>query len=500
MNFNKLEDDDENIITDVGNKKFKIINSNSGINCTIKKNDKEFYHFNNTYKLECLVDDDPTKTKNYEITKETKLIEKLNLTYNDCPTLIKINNENNDEYKAILSELKCSKSKFDQFLEKIKEKMSTKTEEEKFITKCLKNIDNIIQKLINSETVKTLGLINTGILATVAITTSVVALTGATIALPLSIPLITSIGLLILLSNSLFRHYNKYKQLKNVIYLIFTTALKFYNIFNIMIKIAKIYNFKLNTDAFINILNKLINQLLLLATPEVFNEIEKLVTTNKENYIFKLFINIKENKQETSKSNKIKNWFTTKLGFFSPEENLSNLGTLTSLLTQQFLIIFSEFFLVLKVKEYNYDNTNKNSFDCKHKEWINSTEYLELIKFSNIKETNTYETNTYETIIEKDDETYKRELIDVIQNLKKNNFQNIICELKQQIINFNIEDTIYNELFMSLVAEIKIQLDENLKRNILNEEKLMSIIISHIKQNFNKKTIDILLLLLKEIK
>ena len=498
MEFIKFEDDDENLITDIGNKKFKIINSNSGIDCAVKKNDKKFYEFNNTYKLECLVDDDLKKSQIYDITGETKLIEKLKLTNNDCPTLIKINNENNDEYKGILSELKCSKSKFDQLVEKIKEKMTTKTEEEKFMIKCIKNIDSIIKKLITSQTVSTLGLINAGLLTTVAITAGVTAITGATIALPVLIPLITSIGMLILLSNSLWKHYNKYKQLNNVIYLIFMNALKFYNIFNIIIKITKIYNFKLNTDAFTSILNKLINQLLLLATPEVFNEIEKLVTPNNsytENHIYKLFINIKDNKQEISKTKKIKNWFTSKLGFFSPDENLANLGTLSSLLTQQFIITFSEFLLILKVKEYNYNNTNKNSLDCKHKEWINSIEYLELIKFSNIKET-----HSYETIIEKDDETYKREIIDVIQNLKKHNFQNIICGLKQQIINFNIEDTIYNEIFITLVTEIKIQLDENLKRNILNQEKYMNIIISYIETKLNKNYIDILLKLLKKIK
>ena len=42
MEFIKFEDDDENLITDIGNKKFKIINSNSGIDCAVKKNDKKF--------------------------------------------------------------------------------------------------------------------------------------------------------------------------------------------------------------------------------------------------------------------------------------------------------------------------------------------------------------------------------------------------------------------------------------------------------------------------
>jgi hypothetical protein len=84
-------------------------------------------------------------------------------------------------------------------------------------------------------------------------------------------------------------------------------------------------------------------------------------------------------------THKIKNWFTSKCGLFSPDENLINLGKLLNILTQEYIIIFSEFLLVLKVKEYNNDIKNKKSFDCKHKEWSNSIEYLEFLSFSNIR-------------------------------------------------------------------------------------------------------------------
>jgi hypothetical protein len=494
MNFVKFEDFDENTITKIENKKFKIVNKNANIDCTVEKKEKrKFFLKKNTYMLKCQKDETEIEE---EINNETELINKLSLKPSDCSTLTLINN--NDDYKEILSELKCSKSKIETIVDIIKTKFESQTKQELFINKCIKTVNDITQKLIISQTVNTLGFINSGLFTGFLITSNIVAITSASLALPVAIPLVASLAMLVLLTNSLWRHYNKYKELNSVIFLIFTTILRYFNIFKIMLKITKIYNFRLNIMGFITILSKLFNQLLLLANSEVFDEIEKVISiSDPENVIFKLFTNIKNTRENT---HTIKNWFTRKCGLFSPDENLINLGKLLNILTQEYLIIFSEFLLVLKVKEYNYDIANKKSFDCKHKEWSNSIEYLELLSFSKIKQTFIQETSeSYkENYAKEPTENYKENLLEVIKDLKNYDINTIIGNIKIKLSELDIEKTEFNDNFILLIRTIKEHLEENKQKKIIDEEELIDKIIKNIQEKLDKKLVEIIITILKK--
>lgn len=451
---------------------------------------------NHTYKLICDIDKHPNKK--VELQDETELMDYLELQKKDCNALIHMNNENN--YKEILSRLDCPLNSFDQFLYEIKSKIKSQTKEELFITECIKEIDDITKKFINSQTRTTLGFINSGIFTSFLITTNVIAVASASVAVPVIIPLIASIGMLVLLANSLHRHYYKYNELNRVIYLIFITTLRYYNIFNMMLKITKIHNFKLNDEGFTSILSKLLNQLFLLATPEVFNEIKEVIhsfNSSRENDIFRLFINIQKKRDNVNEVKKVtdpisflnrtKNWFTSNYSLFSPDENIINLGTLLNILTQEFVMTFSEFLLVLKVKEYNYDNTKKNSLDCKHKEWSNSIEYKDLLAYSNIKDT------------ENSEEKLKKNVEEIIENLKENDINTSIDRIQIKLKELKLDNTQQGDLILEVVRVIKNKLNELEKGQInISKEDFLEEIILSLNDSLPAETIEIVVLLIKE--
>jgi hypothetical protein len=496
----------DNTITRLGNKKFKIVNKN--LNCTVEKIDKSMrlYKENHTYKLDCERDDHVYKKK--ELEDETELIDYLELSKNrDCNDLNIINNENN--YKEIISRLGCPINNIDQFLYEIKSKIKSQTKEELFMVECIKEIDDIIKKSINSQTRTTLGFINSGIFTSCLITSNAIAVasfyTAATVsvAVPVIIPLIASIGMLVLLANSLHKHYNKYNELNRVIYLIFKTTLRYYNIFNMMLKITKIHNFKLNDEGFTSILSKLLNQLFLLATPEVFNEIKEVIhsfNSSRENDVFRLFINIQKKRDIANEAKKVtdpisflnrtKNWFTSNYSFFSPDENIVNLGTLINILTQEFVMTFSEFLLVLKVKEYNYDNTKKNSLDCKHKEWSNSIEYKDLLAYSNIKDTEDSEES---------EEKLKKNFKEIIENLKENDIDTSINRIQEKLKELKLDNTQQGNLILEIVRAIKNKLNELEEGKInMSKEDLLEAILLSLNDTVSPETIKIIELLIKE--
>ena len=502
----EMQHHSENKITRLGNKKFKIVNKK--LDCTVEKKDKtslSLTNNNHTYKLNCVTNTHVEKKE--ELEDETELIDYLELSKNrDCNDLNIINNENN--YKEIISRLGCPINNFDQFLYEIKSKIKSQTKEELFMVECIKEIDDIIKKSINSQTRTTLGFINSGIFTSCLITSNAIAVasvyTAATVsvAVPVIIPLIASIGMLVLLANSLHKHYNKYNELNRVIYLIFKTTLRYYNIFNMMLKITKIHNFKLNDEGFTSILSKLLNQLFLLATPEVFNEIKEVIhsfNSSRENDVFRLFINIQKKRDIANEAKKVtdpisflnrtKNWFTSNYSFFSPDENIVNLGTLINILTQEFVMTFSEFLLVLKVKEYNYDydNTKKNSLDCKHKEWSNSIEYKDLLAYSNIKDT------------EDSEEKLKKNFKDIIENLKENDIEKSINRIQEKLKELKLDNTQQGNLILDIVRAIKNKLNE-LEQGQINipKEDFLDKIISSFNDNVSPEIIKIIELLIKE--
>jgi hypothetical protein len=368
--------------------------------------------------------------------------------------------------------------------------------------KCNEAIKKATETMINQARIANVGtLLSVGTLGTTVVA-SLMMVSGATAATGIGLPIAAGLMTLALVANSLYRLYNRNQELKNVMFLIWVMCYRFENLIRLMLVMSQKYGFDINITLMPlkGVMERLIGQIVALAPRSTFIQMKehyKGIIPTPGNYditnndAFKQ----RDESHETDKSSvwaKFKNSAARSLlRITSPDENYRVLIRDVSILGLWFSIIFSEFMMVIGVRNARIKHLVKaanpelqeNSIPYLQAQldFMNSIEqtpeYQNLIKNAAISEKVSLPQPSSTTSIDAQINQQTLQMInelssvgDTKDKLNKSKFEEIISSDEMNEIIFNAVNTVFDNYKKLTTPESKNAMLNEIENNLALSE------------------------------
>ncbi len=369
--------------------------------------------------------------------------------------------------------------------------------------KCNQAIKTATEQMINQARIANVGtLLSVGTLGTTVVA-SLMTVSGATAATGIGLPIAAGLMTLALVANSLYRLYNKNQELKHVMFLIWVMCYRFENLIRLMLVMSKKYGFDINITLMPlkGVMERLIGQIVALAPRSTFIQMKEhyngIIPTPgsyeiTNNDAFKQ----RDESHELDKSSvweKFKNSAARSLArITSPDENYRVLIRDISILGLWFSIIFSEFMMVIGVRNARIKHLvkvanpqlqeNSIPFIQAQLDFMNSIEqspeYQNLIKNSAISEKVSLPTaSSAATSIDSQINQQTQQMLNELSNvadtkdkLNTSKFEEILASDEMNEIIFKAVDTFFESYKKITNAESKNALINEIENNLALSE------------------------------
>jgi len=352
--------------------------------------------------------------------------------------------------------------------------------------KCNDAIKIATEKMINQAKIANVGtLLSVGTVGTTVVA-SLMTVSGVTASTGIGLPIAAGLMTLALVANSLFRLYNRNQELKHVMFLIWVMCYRFENLIRLMLVMSKKYGFDINITLapLKGVMERLIGKIVALAPRSTFIQIKQHYTgimpipgsyDITDNDVFKQ----RDESHELDKSSvwdKFKSSASRSLArISSPDENYRVLIRDICILGLWFSIIFSEFMLVIGVRNAHIKNLirtarpdlqeNSIPFIQSQLDFMNSIvetpEYQNLIKNAAISEKVSLP-NPSSTAIDSQINQQTQQMLNELS---------VVSETKEKLNRSKFEEIIASDSMNEIIFEAANTVFENYKKITNSESK-----------------------------